>query len=145
MSQVKTLPKCFDRDEDFIFWLHMDERSIHAKQQTGFVCKDCTPAYKTEMMLQERCEHPEVQFGRLQNGDWGGYIPRPDSDRDYGVYLECNGERRSLYEWSKIRGINYFTLRNRLKRDGWTPEEALGFVERSRGRITNSEKSEVPA
>lgn len=44
------------------------------------------------------------------------------------VFLKFNGETHSLKEWSRIVGLNYFTMQNRYKA-GKTVEEILGYSE----------------
>lgn len=40
-------------------------------------------------------------------------------------FLEFNGERKTLVEWSEITGIKYHTLKNRVNKYGYSDEEAL--------------------
>lgn len=40
-------------------------------------------------------------------------------------YLEYNGEKHTIAEWSRITGIRQEKIRNRVSRLGWTPERAL--------------------
>lgn len=37
------------------------------------------------------------------------------NNRTNSIYIEYNGETHTCAEWSKITGINYYTLRNRMK------------------------------
>lgn len=43
------------------------------------------------------------------------------------IFLECNGVRRSLTEWSEMTGISKQTISKRIK-SGCCVEEALGFL-----------------
>lgn len=86
MSQVKTLPKCFSDVADHVVWLTLDQRAVNngSRESTGFVCKDCNPDFQYEMMLQDRCEHPEVKFGYISRKfgkhvetEFTGYVQGP--------------------------------------------------------------------
>lgn len=43
--------------------------------------------------------------------------------------LEINGESATMAEWAERAGLNYFTLRGRL-RNGWSPESAVASLAR---------------
>jgi len=65
------IPKCVSA-EQYALWT---EAARFMPPQTYGFCTDCTKEYQTEMLLQERCAHPEVKFrkqGRLTNE---GFIP----------------------------------------------------------------------
>lgn len=50
------IPSCFDSRKQYQSWCYFNKVSrCNAK-----ICDDCTPEYKIEMQLQERC-HPEVK------------------------------------------------------------------------------------
>jgi hypothetical protein len=40
-------------------------------------------------------------------------------------FVECNGERHTIAEWSRVTGISRSTLKERLNSDSYTTEEAL--------------------
>lgn len=72
--------------EDYVVWLNLDQRAVNngSRVSTGFICKDCTPEHKKEMMLQERCDHPEIEFGYISRRfghhvetEFTGYIQTP--------------------------------------------------------------------
>lgn len=46
-------------------------------------------------------------------------------------YIQIGKEKKSTSEWCEQYGMNYKTVRSRL-RYGWTPEEALGLVPRKK-------------
>lgn len=48
-------------------------------------------------------------------------------NRQYNRYLEYNGERKLMKEWSEELGIPYDTIRARLDQHGYTIGQALGF------------------
>lgn len=41
------------------------------------------------------------------------------------LMITCGGETKTLDEWAEITGINRYTIRNRIFRSGWTPEQAI--------------------
>lgn len=43
------------------------------------------------------------------------------------LYLTCNGETKTIADWSDQIGIAYGTIIGRIKKYGWTAEQALGF------------------
>ena len=45
-------------------------------------------------------------------------------------FLEYQGKRLTIKQWSLIVGISDKTIRDRINRYGWTTEEALGFCQR---------------
>jgi hypothetical protein len=45
---------------------------------------------------------------------------RPKRGEDY----EYNGERHTLYEWAKIKGMSFAALKGRIKQ-GWSIERTL--------------------
>lgn len=45
-------------------------------------------------------------------------------------FLEYQGEKLTIKQWSVIVGISDKTIRDRINRYGWTTEEALGFYQR---------------
>lgn len=47
----------------------------------------------------------------------------------YNRYIEYNGQKKLMKEWSEELGIPYDTIRGRLDNYGWTIGEALGFEE----------------
>lgn len=38
-------------------------------------CTDCTPEYQAKMIEEKRCRHPEIKFGRGEDGFIEGYLP----------------------------------------------------------------------
>ena len=55
----------------------------------------------------------------------------------YDKYIEYNGEKHTLMEWSIIKGVRYRTLRNRLYTLGWSFKEAIETP------VKNSENVEI--
>lgn len=50
--------------------------------------------------------------------------------------IAYNGETHTMKEWSRILGINYYTLNNRL-RNGWSIERAFGYDDTNTDTETN--------
>lgn len=42
--------------------------------------------------------------------------------------ITYNGQSKTIAEWSSIKGINYYTLRDRINKLHWSPERALETV-----------------
>lgn len=57
------------------------------------------------------------------NCRWSTYIEQNNNKRN-NHYLELNGEKRSVQEWSRITGIPRTTINNRIRR-GWPTERVL--------------------
>ncbi len=47
------------------------------------------------------------------------------NNRRSNVYLEINGERKTISQWSDISGIAIATISARIHRYGWSPEKAV--------------------
>ena len=58
-----------------------------------------------------------------QNCRWASKRQQANNRRNT-VYLEYNGEKRTVSEWADLLGINRSTLNNRVHR-GWSAEKAL--------------------
>jgi hypothetical protein len=69
-----------------------------------------------------------------ENCRWATLIEQANNKRNT-PYLEWNGVRKSLKEWSRITGIHPETIRHRLLH-GWTDEKALSTppIEKFRNR-----------
>lgn len=61
------------------------------------------------------------------------WATRTDQERNKrgSVRITIGGETRPILEWCELRGLAHTTVRDRIGRLGWTPEEALGFRDRS--------------
>ncbi len=60
-----------------------------------------------------------------ENCRWVDYTTQCNNRRN-SIYVSYNGETHSLSEWSRITGINYYTLHNRYEA-GMPPEEILSY------------------
>lgn len=58
-------------------------------------------------------------------------LSKPTRNEQRARYLTINGETHRISEWAKLRGIPSYKIRRNLDRYSMTPEEALGFKERS--------------
>jgi TusA-related sulfurtransferase len=51
------------------------------------------------------------------------------------LYATIDGEKKTIREWSKIKGISYSSICNRIYSLGWTPEEAVAVpIGKKRGK-----------
>lgn len=48
-----------------------------------------------------------------------------NNNRSSNYIVTAFGQDHTLAEWSDITGINWSIIRQRIKRNNWTPEEAL--------------------
>lgn len=65
-------PLCFQSKEQYTTWSELARGSTQA--QFG-PCTDCTPEFQDRMKKEMRCEHPEVEFDKDEDGFISGYIP----------------------------------------------------------------------
>lgn len=66
-------PECFTDEKQFLEWRRLARASSYVGISS--VCMDCTPEYKTKMILQDRCSEPEVTFERNEDGEFIGALP----------------------------------------------------------------------
>jgi hypothetical protein len=64
-------PRCANSTAEYEEWRHFSRFQF---LPSGF-CTDCTPEYKQKMMLEGRCDYPEIQF--YEND---GYLPEDYND-----------------------------------------------------------------
>ena len=60
-----------------------------------------------------------------ENCRWVSAREQSNNRGDFNILLEYGGETHNLAEWSKITGIEYAVLRNRIKNLHWDAERAL--------------------
>jgi|DEB19_MinimDraft_3_1074340.scaffolds.fasta_scaffold15287_3 hypothetical protein len=65
-------PACFSSQEQYEEWRELANKTTGLS--SGY-CTDCTPEYKAEMLLQERCAHRNVEFGLDEDGLLAGFKP----------------------------------------------------------------------
>lgn len=66
-----------------------------------------------------------------ENCRWADKITQANNTRS-NVYLSYNGETHTIAEWSRILGIKYPTLSQRITKLHWSIDEAFGIKERER-------------
>lgn len=81
-----------------------------------------------KICLAEFCEKNKLNYKRVSKRTWSGMsfdnaIKRRKNF--HFIYLEYNGEKKSLSEWAKIKGIREKTLWSRIKELKWDAEKAL--------------------
>lgn len=61
-----------------------------------------------------------------ENCTWATWDEQQNNRRS-NHYITYNGETHTMSEWAKIRGINYYTLRNRISQYNWDIGRALEY------------------
>lgn len=67
------------------------------------------------------------------------YKPRSRSRYPNAILYDYKGEKYTLRELSELTGIKYFTLQNRVRRDGLSIEEAIEKPIRKRRKVNRNE------
>lgn len=65
-SRSASHPACFESPDQYRDYIHLMRQSSNPKD-TG-VCLDCTPEFKTQMLEEGLCDHPETRFVLWKNG-----------------------------------------------------------------------------
>src|SRR5438067_729952 len=55
------------------------------------------------------------------------------NNRRHTIFLEHDGKRLTIEEWSEVTGVCYFTIISRIKKQGWSVSRALTTFPRSCG------------
>lgn len=76
------------------------------------------------------------------NCRWTDKITQANNTRT-NVYVTYNSETHTIAEWSKITGIKYATLSQRITLLNWDVAEALGYKEHKRKEIKRDEKGRI--
>ncbi|MBM7049710.1 hypothetical protein [Rhizobium lusitanum] len=75
--------------------------------------------------------YPDVD-GNYEPGNVRWAISTDQARNKRNNYLvTINEETKTLAEWCESLGLPYGTISSRIRKLGWTPEEALGFRERA--------------
>lgn len=64
-SRAANHPSCFESAEQYRDYIHLMRQSSNPRD-TG-VCTDCTPEFKTKMLEEGLCDHPETRFVLWRN------------------------------------------------------------------------------
>lgn len=106
------------------------------------VCKEWEESFEAfEIWAIHNGFHEDLQIDRIDNSK--GYSPENcrfvtakenSRNRTNNHKINFRGVARTLSEWSEITGIRQDTLRNRIIRHGWSPEQALTTPVRRGGR-----------
>lgn len=59
-SRASVHPACFEDSNQYRDYIHL-MRASSEPRDTG-VCMDCTPEFKTKMLEEGLCDHPETRF-----------------------------------------------------------------------------------
>jgi hypothetical protein len=119
-------------------WQHIKTRCTNPrckeyKNYGGRGIKICERWMKFENFLEDmgRREKGMTIDRKDVNGDycpenctWSNWITQSRNKRN-SVFLNLNGENKTLAEWSDISGIKRTTLWMRLFKYGWTLEKAI--------------------
>lgn len=123
------------RTKIYQIWLAMRQRCYHLtnkqyKYYGGRGIKVCDKWKKFENFFADMGERPEgLSLDRIDNN--GNYCPencrwatRKEQSRNTGrnIRITLNGKTKVLKDWAKDTGINYYTLRGRLRK-GWSIHE----------------------
>jgi hypothetical protein len=86
--------------------------------------------------------YPDVD-GNYEPGNVRWAIATDQARNKRNNYLiTINENTKSLAEWCQSLGLAYGTINSRIRKLGWTPEEALGFKERAVS-MTEAEITEI--
>lgn len=96
-SRAASHPACFESSEQYRDYIHLMRQSSNPKD-TG-VCLDCTPEFKTQMLEEGLCDHPETRFVVWRN-------PQEDSVEVVGISCESRFWKKvqrgeSILNWSE--------------------------------------------
>ncbi len=106
------------------------------------VCGQWRGAHGFETFLADVGPRPSPEFTLDRKDNTKGYEPtnvrwatRKTQNRNTSknANLTVNGTTKTLAEWCELTGVPHSTLRDRLRKLHWTPEEAVGVPPRSRG------------
>jgi hypothetical protein len=61
-------PPCFANEDQYNDWRYMNTKA----GTSAPYCADCTPLYKTKMMMAGRCRWPMTTFVKMRDGNLVG-------------------------------------------------------------------------
>lgn len=88
----------------------------------------CVGARPTSQHSLDR--FPDVD-GNYEPGNvrWASVVEQARNKRS-SMLITVDGETKALAEWCETLGLQYGTVNSRIRKLGWSPEEALGLQER---------------
>lgn len=119
-------------------WIAMKERCLTVESPSyhnygGRGIRVCDRWEKFENFVADMGERPTAAHSIERNDNDGNYTPdncrwatkkEQASNTRRNVWIEFNGERKTMMQWSESTGLSFGTLRGRLDH-GWTPERML--------------------
>ena len=130
----------------YMVWTNMKDRCAnpnyhHYKDYGGRGITVCKRWMKFENFLEDIGECPPGLTLERENNNKGYY---PDNcrwatkkeqakNKRNNLYIEYNGRKRLLIEWSEETGIPYMTLWQRIFKYNWSTEKALTTPVKKRG------------
>lgn len=127
------------RSVEYLAWSAMIERCYNhkAKAYKHYGARGiavCERWFAFESFLADMGPRPTPTYSLDRIDNNGNYEPgncrwttRTTQMRNTRVnhFLELNGERRTIAEWCEKLGMSYSTVSERIRRYGWTTEQAL--------------------
>lgn len=128
------------RTSEYRAWYHMKDRCLNPRcklfEHYGgrgiAICDRWLNDYAAFLTDIGRRPSPAHSLGRIDND--GPYAPdncrwetahQQQNNTSRSAAVTYNGLTLTIAEWARRRGLNYGTLRSRIRRYGWSVEKAL--------------------
>lgn len=125
---------------EYFIWRQMKQRCSNPNDQAygrygaiGItVCERWANSFEAFIQDMGWRPSPELSLDRIDGNK--GYFPEnvkwsndkeQSTNRKNVTLVKHNGEMVSLKEYCRLEGLEYGTIKSRIKRDGWTVEEAI--------------------